>query len=121
DQVAALGFDGLPELDQAEAALAQQDTDTGVWSLLRALLKSQTDLQRLWIHVRLAHVHDGRGEYVQAARHVASVFMISEDVAWKSMRPASAVNQPTYAAAHEALETLQEAQGKVKSAELKTE
>lgn len=121
DQIEALGFDGLPELDQAEAVLATQDYQRGLWPLLRAALKAQTDVQRIWIHARLSHVHDLRGEYVQAAGHAARCFTLSDDVAWKSLRPVSPINTPTFAAAHEALENLNAATRRVKSAELQRE
>lgn len=121
EQVEALGFDGLPDLDLAEAALADQNLNDGEWALLRALLKADNDVQRLWIHARLSHVHDLRGEYVQAAGHAAEVFAISDDVTWKSLRPVSPVNAPGYAAAHEALDSLQAAAKRVKSAELQRE
>ncbi len=121
EQIEAIGFDGLPQLDQAETALADQHLEEAVWPLLRALLAAQSDLQRVWIHMRLSQVHDLRGEYVQAAGHAAEVFALSDDVAWKSLRPVSPVNTPTFAAASEALESLQSAARKVKSAELQRE
>jgi tetratricopeptide (TPR) repeat protein len=121
NQVDALGFDGLPELDQAETAIAQEDFDTGVRALLRAMLAAQTDQQKLWLHARLARVHDLRGEYVQAAGHAAAVFLRSEDLYWKDLRPVSPVNQPSYPAAKEAFDNLQAAARKVKSGELKGE
>ena len=121
EQVEALGFDGLPELDQAEAAISQQDLASGLWPLLKAALRAQGDVQRIWVHARLAQVHDLRGEYVQAAGHVAEVFMISDDVAWRSHKPVSPVNTPTYSAAHEAMENLEAAARRVKSTELQRE
>ena len=121
EQVEALGFDGLPELDQAEAALSQQDVAGGLWPLLKAALRAQSDVQRIWVHARLAQVHDLRGEYVQAAGHAAEVFMLSDDVAWKSLRPVSSVNTPTYPAAHEAMDSLEAAARRVKSVELQRE
>ncbi len=121
EQVEALGFDGLPELDQAEAALSQQDVAGGLWPLLKAALRAQGDVQRIWVQARLAQVHDLRGEYVQAAGHAAEVFMLTDDVAWKSLRPVSSVNTPTYAAAHEAMESLEAAARRVKSVELQRE
>jgi tetratricopeptide (TPR) repeat protein len=121
EQIDALGFDGLPDLDQAEAAIAQEDFETGVSALLRGMLSAQTDLQKLWLHARLARVHDLRGEYVQAAGHAAEVVMRSEDLYWKDLRPVSPINQPTYPAAKEAFDNLQAAARKVKSGELKGE
>ncbi len=120
-QIESLGFDGLPELDQAEAAIATEDFNMGIRALLRALLKAETDLQRVWVHARLAQVHDLNGEYVQAAGHAAEVFMLAEDVTWRELRPVSPVNEPPYPAAKDSLESLQAAARKVKSGELKRE
>jgi hypothetical protein len=121
EQIEALGFDGLPQLDQAETALADQNLDAGLWALLRALLSAESDVQRIWIRARLSQAHDSRGEYVQAAGHAAEVFTLSDDVSWKSLRPVSPINTPSYVAANEALESLQNAARRVKSAELQRE
>jgi TolA-binding protein len=119
NQVESMGFDGLPELDQAEAAVAIEDFPGAIMSLLRAAVNAQTDLQELWLHARLARVHDLNGDYVQAAGHAAEVFMRSDDVAWRDLRPVSSINEPLYPAAKEALDRLQSAARKVKSGELK--
>jgi tetratricopeptide (TPR) repeat protein len=118
-QVEALGFDGLPELDQAEAAILTEDFAGGIRGLLKALLKAETDVQRLWIRTRLARAHDLNGEYVPAAGHLAAVFMMSDDVSWRDLRPVAQVNESSYPAAKESLDNLQAALRKVKSSELK--
>jgi len=119
DDIESLGFDGLPELDKAEQAIADNDLDSGLSSLLRALLKARGDLQRQWVHSRLAHVHDARSEYVQAAGHAAATMELGDDPSWRRLEPVSPVNDPSYAAAREALDHLQSAAKKVQSAELK--
>jgi len=119
EEIRALGFDKLTALDEAEAALANDDVAAGLEKLLVAMVAASTDVQRTWIHARLAQVHDGRGEYVQAAGHLGALAALSDDGYWRTLEPVSPQNEPDYAAAKEALENLQRASRSVKSAELK--
>src|SRR5436190_8561680 len=82
------------------------------------MLGADGDLKKLWLHARLAKVHDLRKEYVQAAGHAAEAMMLSEDVHWKSIAPVCDPNAPEFAAVKEAYENLQAARSKVKNAEL---
>lgn len=118
DEVEALGFDGLGELDEAERALAAGDLAEGVRRLLAALVAAESDLQRSWIHVRLSMTHDLLGQHVQAAGHAAAVFAADDDPYWRRLEPLSEPDEPSYAAAREALLALQEARRRVKHPEM---
>ena len=120
EQVAAIGFQNLPQLDQGELALANNDSNAGLTSLLMALVSAQTDLQRLWVHARLARVHDMRHEYIQAAGHLAATMMLSDDPYWRAIEPSGDANEPDFPAAKEAMDNLQAAARKVKANQLKT-
>ena len=113
NEIEALGFDGLEQLDRAEAWIAEGLYANAIDHLLAAALGAQTTLQRLWVEQRLARVHNYQGEYVQAAGHAAAVFLIQDDPYWQRLRPRGEVNEPTYAAAKEAMDLLAQAGGKV--------
>ncbi|MHC4991778.1 MAG: tetratricopeptide repeat protein [Planctomycetota bacterium] len=85
--VRTLSFDDLSRLDEAELALASGRADEGLMLMLQALLTSGTERQQLWVHARLAQVHDSRGEYVCAARHAASVWRLDGDPSWLRLEP----------------------------------
>lgn len=119
ENVAALGFDDLPALDEAEAALAAGDLDGALRGLLAAKVRTDRPIEHLWLRVRLARVHDLRGEYVQAAGHAAAAFLLSDDASWQRLVPVCPVDEPTYAAALEAHRFLAEARRKVRSRELR--
>jgi tetratricopeptide (TPR) repeat protein len=89
EEVRALSFDGLVRLDQAEAALAGGDLDVALSAMLQAFLDAPTDLQRRWVHARLSRLHDRRGEYVEAARHAAGVWLLDQDPYWRILEPLS--------------------------------
>jgi len=116
EDVQSLAFDGLPELDDAERAISRDDYQAGLDALLPAMLKASTDVQKLWLHARLAQVHDLRHEYVQAAGHLAAAMLANDDPSWHRLEPTSDVNRPTYAAAKEALDNLQAAARQIKTA-----
>ena len=120
EQVAAIGFTGLPQLDQGEEALAQNDLDSALTNLLIAFTSADTDMQRLWIRSRLARLHDMRHEYVQAAGHAAAAMMQSDDPYWSAVEPSGDANEPEYPAAKEAMDSLQAASRKVKATQLKS-
>ena len=116
DEVEALGFDGLGDLDEAERAIATGDLAGGVGRLLAAMLQAESDLQRAWLHVRLSATHDLLGQYVAAAGHAAAVFEADGDPYWLRLEPLSEPDEPGYAAAREALLALQQARRRVKHA-----
>lgn len=118
DDVAALGFNDLPALDEAEALLAAGDSDAGLGKLFEALLESETDLAKLWVRQRLAAVHDSRGEYVQAVGHAAAVFMIRDESYWRRLEPVSKVDRPGFPAVWETMVRLQRARRTVKNRDL---
>ncbi len=117
EDVSSLGFTGLPALDEAESAIAAGRLDEGLQRLLQAMLETENDLQRLWLHARLCRLHDERGEFVSAAGHAAIVWSLSNDVSWRILEPMTPLDEAspcTYAAAVEALAALQHAQAKIK-------
>ncbi len=118
DEVEALGFEGLEQLDQAEAWIAERQYPEAITHLLSAALNAQTPLQRLWVHQRLARVHNYQGEYVQAAGHAATVFLLQDDPYWQRLNPRGEVNEPSYAAAKEVMDLLNKAGRKVTSSQL---
>ncbi|MHC4413888.1 MAG: hypothetical protein ACYS0G_01255 [Planctomycetota bacterium] len=118
EEVRAITFDGLDQLTAAERAIASQDYRRALDDLLQGLVAAETDLQRLWLHARLARVHGILGEYVQAAGHAAAVYLIEEDPYWRRLEPLCAVNEPAYAAAREANELLERADRTVANAQL---
>ena len=119
EQVDALGFDGFEELDAAERMFATGDRTAGLHALLRALLAADTEVETLWVRVRLVRVHDARGEYVQAATHAAAVFLLRDESYWRHLEPTSAPDEPGYAAAQEAMELFQRAQAAVTNHDLR--
>ncbi len=118
EDVIALGFAGIEEIDHAESSMLEQDYDRAVKWFVLALAKSQSDLQRQWIHVRLARAHDKLGQYVQSAGHAAAVFVFEDHPAWKRLVPMCEPDRPAYPAAKEAHDHLQAARRSVQSAEL---
>ena len=118
DEVEALGFDGLEQLDQAEAWIAERQYPEAITHLLSAALDAQTPLQRLWVHQRLARVHNYQGDYVQAAGHAATVFLLQDDPYWQRLKPRGEMNEPSYAAAKEAMDLLNQAGRKITSSQL---
>ncbi|MEE9131226.1 MAG: hypothetical protein V3T84_14490 [Phycisphaerales bacterium] len=118
NEIEALGFDGLEQLDRAEAWIAEGLYANAIDHLLVAALRAQTTLQRLWVEQRLARVHNYQGEYVQAAGHAAAVFLIQDDPYWQRLSPRGEVNEPPYAAAKEAMDLLNQAGRKVTSSQL---
>lgn len=121
DEVGALGFEGLVALDAAETALAEGRTEEGLRGLLRALLDAETEIQQLWLRVRLVTVHEQRNEHVQAAGHVAVVFRLRDDPAWRDLAPdltEEPVDAP-FSVLHEALAEIDAAGRSVRSPELR--
>ena len=117
-EIEALGFDGLEQLDRAEAWIAEGLYANAIDHLLMAALRAQTTVQRLWVEHRLARVHNYLGEYVQAAGHAAAVFLIQDDPYWQRLIPRGEVNEPPYAAAKEAMDLLDQAGRTVTSSQL---
>lgn len=89
DEITAIDFDALPSLGAAEALLAGGDADLGLLRLLQAALEATEPMHRLWTHLRLARLHDERGEFTAAARHAAEVWMLDDDLAWQGAAPTS--------------------------------
>jgi hypothetical protein len=118
DHIVALGFERLSELDEAERLLTRNDTEAALGRFLAAMLKAETELEKLWVRVRLAQVHDSRGEYVQAAGHAAAVFVLRDEPYWRRLEPVSRPDRPGYPAAREARTLLQQAKREVKSPQL---
>ncbi len=118
DEVEAIGFEGLEQLDQAEAWIVERQYPEAITHLLSAALDAQTPVQRLWVHQRLARIHKYQGEYVQAAGHAAATFLLQDDPYWERLKPEGEVNEPSYAAAKEAMDLLNQAGREVTSSQL---
>ncbi len=109
DEISQLGFDEIPQLDQAEKALADSDHDAALRLFLQALMTADSTVQRLWIHMRLSRVHDFRDEYVPAAGHAAAAMMLEPNAYWRILEPTCQPIEPTYPQAVEADDLLREA------------
>jgi hypothetical protein len=118
DDVAAIGFEGLPALDEAEARLARGEKDVGLIKMLQALLDADDEPEQVWIHARLARVHDARSEYVQAAGHAAAVFLLRDEPYWRVLEPIRPPEKVDYPAARESIDRLRSAQRSVRRHEL---
>jgi hypothetical protein len=119
EEVSLLSFADLPGLDEAELSYRGGDTKEAVHGMLRALLSADRNVQRLWVRVRLARVHGERGEFVQAAGHVAALMIMREEAHWASLAPTGEPNAPGYPATHEAWTLLGEAKERVRLSALR--
>jgi tetratricopeptide (TPR) repeat protein len=119
-EIAALEFDALPTLTIAEQYVRDNHIDAAIAALLQTLIRTEDREQhRLWLHVRLAQLHARRGEYVESASHVASVFILDDHPAWSELEPSGAFDQPKRVAVTEALDRLHTAERAVRSASLR--
>ena len=119
DKIDSISFDDLEEMDLAEEEFNKGNYQAAVEGFLVAALKAKTNTHRLWIYQRLAQTHNYQGQYVQAAGHAATVFMLQEDLYWRRLVPRGGVNEPSYAAAAEAMHKLSQAARKLKQPQLK--
>lgn len=87
--VRSLGFDSLSALDAAERAWLRNDVQTATEQWIRAMVNARTEVQRLWIHARLARAHDQRGEPIRAASHAARVLLTDAAAYWSILVPES--------------------------------
>lgn len=108
--IAAISFDRLPELDEAEGAFAEGNHEKAVLRFLQALLKADTNEQRIWVRSRLVRVHDAMEQYPEAASHLASILLMEEHPFWRGYEPLREPADPSYASVVEALDRLREAQ-----------
>jgi len=118
--IASIGFDGLPALDEAEKHLRANELTDARDDLLKAYVQADNNTQRVWLHSRLALVHDLRGEYVAAARHFAGVLALDPHLAWMDLAPISEPAEATVPLMREALHALQRAGETVDKQRLKT-
>jgi len=119
DEIDTISFDDLKEMDLAEEEFAKGNYQSALEGFLVAALKAKTDVHRLWIYQRLAQSHNYQAQYVQAAGHAATVFMLQDDLYWRRLVPRGGVNEPSYAAAAETMQKLRDAARKVKQPQLK--
>lgn len=119
DEIDTIRFDDLEEMDLAEEEFTKGNYQAAVEGFLVAAVKARTDVHRLWIYQRLAQTHNYQGQYVQAAGHAASVFMLQDDLYWRRLVPRGGVNEPSYAAAAETMQKLRDAARKLKQPQLK--
>ncbi|MEM7229832.1 MAG: hypothetical protein AAF432_13555, partial [Planctomycetota bacterium] len=102
-----------------ERFAAERNDDAAIASLLKALMRTtDREQRRLWLHVRLAQLHDRRGDYVQAASHAAAAYALDDHPVWSELEPDSPMNETSPAALHEAAEQLDRAARTVRSANL---
>lgn len=104
-----LRFDDIPTLDDAERELARGDLDGALDELLTSMAKAKTDVQRLWIHTRLAHVHNRLGDFIEAASSAAAVIATDPNPAWLGLAPECRVNEATWYSVAEARDHLHRA------------
>ncbi len=117
-EIKALSFEVLPQLDAAEAALAERNFEGALPNLLNAAAAAQTNPQKLWMHARLAKVHNSLGQYVQSAGHAAAAYALDDHSSWKMLEPTCKPDEPKFPAVAEAMGNLRDARSKVKSTEL---
>lgn len=118
ENVKAISFAGIVELDDAAAATEQLDHKRAIELLLRAHVRATTKAQRLWIRAMLARSHSAAGEYVEASGHAAAVFIMDDHKYWRTLVPRGSANAPTYAAVAEAMHHLQDADSSVRDQRL---
>lgn len=119
DEVDTIGFDDLPALDRAETQFGDGDTDAALASMLQALVSTDDELRRLWVHVRLLRLHVAREETVAAASHFASVAQLREDPWWRFVEPNAPMTTTRLAVTAEAERRLDAAARTVETAELR--
>ncbi len=120
EDVDAISFAELDDLDKASDAIRDDEYARAIPLLKRALLHAANDMQRLWIHALLARAHDIRGQSVQAAGHFAAVLLLEAHPYWRTVAPVSEMNEPSFAAASEAMHLLRQARRQVDNAQLIT-
>lgn len=118
DDVEHITFSNLPQLGEAAKAIDDDRHRDALPHLMRALLVAEKDVQRIWIHSLLVRGHDVLGEYVQACGHFAALVTLDEHGYWRGIAPMSELNEPTFAAAEEAMVHLRQAQQRVTHAQL---
>ncbi|MCA9295350.1 MAG: tetratricopeptide repeat protein, partial [Phycisphaerales bacterium] len=119
-EIDALEFDVLPTLTTAEQYVRDNHVDAAIAMLLQTLVRTtERDQHRLWLHIRLAQLHARRGEYVESASHVASVYILNDHPGWSELEPTGAFDQPNPVAVTEALDRLRTAERTVRSASLR--
>jgi len=120
NEVAALGFDDLPMLDEAEQALRDGEDGAAMAGFLRAMHAADEDIERIWMHRRLAQVHDARGEFVQSVGHAASAVALDPTLFWRPLlEPRSAPDAPAWPAVAESLARVQDARTSVRDQTLR--
>jgi hypothetical protein len=67
-------------------------------------------MQRLWIRAMLCQTHDILGHYVQASGHFAAIMLLDNHASWQRLAPTGQPNEPSFAAAEEAMTLLRAAQ-----------
>jgi hypothetical protein len=118
DQISQLGFAGLESLDRAEEAITAGDYPQGTRWLLKAMLEATSDMQRLWLHARLARVHELQGQFVAAAGHVARLLVLDDGTNWLVLEPTSEADAPSPATLREAYDALVQADRRVRQPQL---
>jgi len=118
EDIGRLKFDELPRLDDAERALSRGDLDDALDELLASMARAQSDVQRTWLHARLAGVHDRLGDFLEAASNAAAVWTSDSNPAWARLAPTCDVNKPTWYSAAESRYHLLRAQRAADDTEL---
>ncbi|MCZ6836006.1 MAG: hypothetical protein O7G85_09555 [Planctomycetota bacterium] len=121
EAVGAIVFEGIEELDLAEQSMLEERFTRAVKWYVLALAGAENDLQRQWIHARLAMAHNAQRQFIQAAGHASAVFTLDDHPVWKSLAPIGhpgGRNQEPYPVVKEAFDHVQAARRVVKSGEL---
>lgn len=93
--IRTIAFTGLPEFDLGERAFLRGDMNDALAPFLRAYFTTTSEPARLWMHARLARIHRERGELVEAAGHLAQLWLIDPAPAWVALAPETGAEFPS--------------------------
>ncbi|MFG0253112.1 MAG: hypothetical protein ACF8NJ_09590 [Phycisphaerales bacterium JB038] len=88
ETVEAVHFDDLPGLQQAEQLLQQDKVAEAIEVLERTLMQATEEVQRRWLHSRLAVAQGQAGRPAAALAHLARVVSSDPDSHWLLLVPA---------------------------------
>ena len=105
---------------EKDLAAVTGERDEALVKFLQAMHAADEDIERVWIHRRLAQVHDARGEFVQSAGHAAAAVAFDPTLAWRPLlEPRSQPDTPAWPAAAESLHRLQQSRAAVRDQTLR--
>lgn len=118
EDVRAILFDNIYELGDARRYEARGDLEDALDKLLVAMTKAENQPQRLWVHARLAAVHNKLGDVIEAAGHFGAVVDMDASAAWLRFMPQGELNEASFYSAGEATWYLKRAIRRVRAGEL---